>query len=89
MYSNEQHRTTFYGKVAKYLKDHKADSTHSQTSLTSRWRMINRETVKFCGSLAKIEAKNASGTIAEMKIEKARELFKEIYGFSQVGMYYA
>ncbi|XP_075654788.1 uncharacterized protein LOC142624953 [Castanea sativa] len=27
VYSNEQHRTTFYGKIAKYFKDHKTDST--------------------------------------------------------------
>ena len=30
--------------------------------------MINRETVKFCGPLAKIEAKNESETTAEMKV---------------------
>nr|XP_023902075.1 DEAD-box ATP-dependent RNA helicase 18-like [Quercus suber] len=29
--------------------------------------VINRETTKFCGSLAKIEAKNESGTIEQMK----------------------
>ncbi|KAK7849515.1 glutathione s-transferase t3 [Quercus suber] len=70
VHSNEQHKTTFYDKVAKYFKDHKTDSTRT-----------------------KIEAKNESGTIAEMKIyntnemfeetnyiKKARELFKELYG---------
>ncbi|KAK7822901.1 glutathione s-transferase t3 [Quercus suber] len=80
VHGNEQHKTTFYGKVAKYFKDHKTDSTRSISSLTSRWGMINRETVKFCGALAKVEAKNESGTTAEMKIKKARELFKELYG---------
>ena len=68
VHGNEQHKTTFYGKVAKYFKDHKIDSTRSISSLTSRWGVINRETVKFCGSLAKIEAKNESGTTAEMKV---------------------
>ncbi|XP_075638433.1 uncharacterized protein LOC142610506 [Castanea sativa] len=82
VYGNEQHKTTFYGKVAKYFKDHKTTSTRSQTSLTSRWGVINRETVKFCGSLAKIEAKNESGTTANDKIVKAREFFKEIHGYS-------
>ncbi|XP_050290274.1 glutathione S-transferase T3-like [Quercus robur] len=81
VHGNEQHKTTFYGKVAKYFKDHRTNSTRSISSLTSRWGVINRETVKFCGSLAKIEAKNESGTTAEMKIEKARELFKELYGY--------
>ncbi|KAK7839767.1 hypothetical protein CFP56_017543 [Quercus suber] len=81
VYGNEQNKTTFYGKAAKYFKDYKTDSTRSISSLTSRWGVINRETVKFCGSLAKIEAKNESGTTTEMKIEKARELFKEIYGY--------
>lgn len=68
IYGNEQHRTTFYGKVAKYIKDHKTESTSSISSLTSRWGVINRETVKFCGSLAKIEVKNESGTTVEMKV---------------------
>ena len=68
VHGNEQHKTTFYGKVAKYFKDHKIDSTRSISSLTSRWGVINRETVKFCGFLAKIEAKNESGTTAEMKV---------------------
>ncbi|KAL4606994.1 hypothetical protein ACB092_09G143500 [Castanea dentata] len=93
VYGNEQQKTTFYGKVAKYFKDHKTNSTRTQTSLTSRWGVINRETVKFCGSLAKIEAKNESGTTTDDKklimlylfnffwIVKARELFKEIHGY--------
>ena len=68
VHGNEQYKTTFYGKVAKYFKDHKTDSTRSISSLTSRWGVINRETVKFCGSLAKIEAKNESGTTVEMKV---------------------
>ncbi|KAL0002456.1 hypothetical protein SO802_016237 [Lithocarpus litseifolius] len=80
VYGNEQHKTTFYGKVEKYFKDHKTDSTRSMASLTSRWGTINRETVKFCGALAKIEAKNESGSTTDDKIEKARELFKEIHG---------
>ena len=68
MYGNEQHKTTFYGKVAKYLMDHKTDSTRSVASLTTRWGTINRETVKFVGSLAKIEVKNESGTTAHDKV---------------------
>ena len=36
VYGNEQHKTTFYGKVTKYFKDHKTDSTRSISSLTSR-----------------------------------------------------
>ncbi|XP_050290482.1 uncharacterized protein LOC126728739 [Quercus robur] len=67
VYGNEQHKTTFYGKVAKYFMDHKTDSTRSVASLTTRWGTINRETVKFVGSLAKIEAKNESGTTAHDK----------------------
>ena len=68
VYGNEQHKTTFYGKVAKYFKDHKIDSTRSISPLTSRWGVINREIVKFCGSLGKIEAKNESGTTVEVKV---------------------
>ncbi|XP_030944883.1 uncharacterized protein LOC115969389 [Quercus lobata] len=67
VYGNEQHKTTFYGKVAKYFMDQKTDSTRSVASLTTRWGIINRETVKFVGSLAKIEAKNESGTMAHDK----------------------
>ncbi|XP_030925833.1 uncharacterized protein LOC115952740 [Quercus lobata] len=67
VYGNKQHKTTFYGKVAKYFKDHKTDFTRSVSSLTSRWGTINRETVKFYGSLAKIEAKNESGTTTDDK----------------------
>ena len=68
VYGNEQHKTTFYGKVAKYFTDHKTDSTRSVASLTTRWGTINRETVKFCGSLAKIEVKNESGTADHDKV---------------------
>ena len=68
VYGNEQHKTTFYGKVAKYFTDHKTNSTRSVASLTTRWGTINRETVKFVGSLAKIEAKNESGTTAHDKV---------------------
>nr|POE60238.1 hypothetical protein CFP56_76716 [Quercus suber] len=72
VYGNEQYRTTFYGKVTKYFKDHKTDSTCSISSLTSRWGVIN-------GSLAKIEAKNESGTIAKMKfISTGRSFFREL-----------
>ena len=48
--------------------DHKTDSTRSVASLTTRWGTINRETVKFVGSLAKIEAKNESGTTTHDKV---------------------
>ena len=68
MYGNEQHITTFYDKVAKYFKDHSTDFTRSISSLTSQWGVINRETTKFCGSLAKIEAKNKSGTIEQINV---------------------
>ena len=68
VFGNEQYKTTFYGKVAKYFTDHKTDSTRSVASLTTRWGTINRETVKFCGSLAKIETKNESGTTAFDKV---------------------
>ena len=68
VYGNEQHKTTFYGKVVKYFMDHKTDSTRSVASLTTRWGTINRETVKFVGSLTKIEAKNESGTTAHDKV---------------------
>nr|POE52786.1 glutathione s-transferase t3 [Quercus suber] len=68
VYGNEQHKSTFYGKVAKYFTEHKTDSTRSVAFLTTRWGTINRETVKFVGSLAKIEAKNESGTSAHDKL---------------------
>ena len=55
VFGNEQYKTTFYGKVAKYFMDHKTDSTRSVASLTTRWGTINRETVKFCGSLVKLK----------------------------------
>jgi len=35
VHGNEQHKTTFYGKVAKYFKDHKTNYTCSISSLTS------------------------------------------------------
>ena len=68
VYGNEQHKTTFYDKVVKYFTNHKTDSTRSVASLTTRWGTINRETVKFCGSLAKIEVKNESGTADHDKV---------------------
>ena len=68
VFGNEQYKTTFYDKVAKYFMDHKTDSTRSVASLTTRWGTINRETVKFCGSLAKIEVKNESGTADHDKV---------------------
>ena len=35
VYGNEQHKTTFYDKIAKYFTNHKTDSTRSVASLTT------------------------------------------------------
>ena len=35
VYGNEQHKTIFYGKVAKYFTDYKTNSTRSVASLTT------------------------------------------------------
>ena len=41
---------------------------HSNTSLSSQWGNINRETSRFAGFMAKVKAKNRSGVTDEDKV---------------------
>ena len=66
---NEQKQETFTAKVWQYFCQHNTYGTkRSSSSLKSRWSTINRETSKFCGVMAKIEAKNQSGVTDKDKI---------------------
>ena len=66
---NEQKQETFTAKVWQYFGQHNSYGTkRSSSSLKSRWSTINRETSKFCGVMAKIEAKNQSGVTDKDKI---------------------
>ena len=59
---NEQKQETFTAKVWRYFCMHNTYGTKRfSSSLKCRWSIINRETSKFCGVMAKIEVKNQSG----------------------------
>lgn len=69
MHGNEQKQETFTAKVWQYFFMHnKYGTKHSSSSLKSRWSTINRKTSKFCGFMAKIEAKNQSDATNKDKV---------------------
>ena len=64
VHGNEQKQETFHKKIWQYFCQHNlSDTTRIVVSLSSRWGMINRETSRFCGFIATLEATPYSGTI--------------------------
>nr|POE94022.1 hypothetical protein CFP56_34247 [Quercus suber] len=56
-------------KIGQYFCEKNTYGTTSSTfSLQSRWENINRETSRFAGFMAKIEARNPSGGTYEDKL---------------------
>ncbi|KAL0005197.1 hypothetical protein SO802_012758 [Lithocarpus litseifolius] len=61
MHGNEQKQEIFTAKIWQYFCMHNTYGIErSSSSLKIQWSTINRETSKFCGVMAKIEAKNQS-----------------------------
>ena len=68
MHGNKQKQETFCEKVWQYFcKNNTFETTHSSSPLSSRWGTINRETSKFVGFIAKVEAQNQNGAIDQKK----------------------
>ena len=65
----DQRIEKFWKKVCQYFCENNTyGTTHSASSLQSRWGNINRETSRFAGFMAKIEARNPSGGTYEDKV---------------------
>ncbi|XP_023901088.1 glutathione S-transferase T3 [Quercus suber] len=60
-----------------FCENNTCGTTCSASSLQSRWGNISRETSRFAGFMAKIEARNPSGGTYEDKLKDAKELYKE------------
>ncbi|KAL4598249.1 hypothetical protein ACB092_11G047700, partial [Castanea dentata] len=72
----DQKTDTFWEKVWQYFCENNTyGTTRSVSSVTSRWGTISREISKFAGLLAKIEARNPSGSTDQMKLEDAKVLY--------------
>ncbi|KAL4620149.1 hypothetical protein ACB092_06G132900 [Castanea dentata] len=72
----DQKADTFWEKVWQYFCENNTyRTTRSVSFVTSRWGTISRETSKFAGLLAKIEAQNPSGATDQMKLEDAKVLY--------------
>ncbi|KAL4626858.1 hypothetical protein ACB092_05G127000 [Castanea dentata] len=54
-------------------------TTHSISSLSSRWGNINRETSRFDGFMAKVKAQNQSGATDEDKKKKTAFAFEHCW----------
>ncbi|KAK9996683.1 hypothetical protein SO802_021369 [Lithocarpus litseifolius] len=80
VHGNEQKQETFTAKVWQYFCQHNTYGTkRSSSSLKGRRSMINRETSKFCGVMAKIESKNQSGaTDKDNVVSMGRSLFRKL-----------
>ncbi|KAL4632553.1 hypothetical protein ACB092_04G059600 [Castanea dentata] len=79
---NEQKQETFTAKVWQYFCMHNTYGTkRSSSSLKSRWSTINKKTSKFCGFVAKIEAKSQSDASDKDKLDQAKALYKDTSGF--------
>ena len=69
IHSNEQTQNTFCQKVWEYFKEHNTSgTTYTVISLISHWRTINKETNRFCGCMAKVNAIYQSGTTEQDKV---------------------
>ncbi|KAK7837976.1 glutathione S-transferase T3 [Quercus suber] len=77
VHGTEQKGDKFWTKIwESFCKNNTYGTTRSSTSLSSRWGNINRETSRFAGFMAKVEARNSSGGTDEDKLKEAKELYK-------------
>ncbi|XP_050286618.1 glutathione S-transferase T3-like isoform X2 [Quercus robur] len=78
VHGNELKQERFWEKIWQYFcQCSPSGSTRTAGSLQSRWGMINRETSRFCGFIAALEATPHSGTTEHDKIENAKAMYKE------------
>ena len=67
--SNEQTHNTFRQKIWEYFTQYNTSGTTCiAISLRRRWKMINKETNKFCGCMAKVNACYQSGITKQDKV---------------------
>ena len=63
VHGNELKQERFWAKIWQYFcQCSSSGSTRTAGSLQSQWEMINRETSRFCGFIAALEATPHSGT---------------------------
>nr|POF22730.1 hypothetical protein CFP56_08411 [Quercus suber] len=78
VHGTEQKGDKFWAKIWEYFcTNNTYGTTHSSSSLSSRWGNINRETSWFAGFMAKIEARNSSGVTDKDKNQSKWSMPKE------------
>ena len=69
VHGTDQRAEKFWEKIWQYFcKNNTYGTTRSTFSLSNRWGTINRETSKFDRFMVKVEARNQSGVIDQMKV---------------------
>ena len=69
VHGTDQKVETFWKKIWEFFCANNTYGTiRSSTSLSSRWGNINRETSRFARFMAKVEARDKSGTTNEDKV---------------------
>ena len=69
VHGTDQRGQKFWEKIWQYFCENNTYGiTRFASSLSSRWGNINRETSRFAGFMAKVEARNKSGAIDEDKV---------------------
>ena len=69
VHGTDQKGDKFWTKIWEFFcANNTYGTTRSSTSLSSRWGNINRETSRFAGFMAKVEARDKSGTTNEDKV---------------------
>ena len=69
VHGTDQKGEKFWMKIWEYFRVNNTYGTkRSNTSLSSQWGNINRETSRFAGFMAKVKAKNRSGVTDEDKV---------------------
>ena len=63
-----------HGNELKQGNHNAASATRTPISLSSQWRMINKETSRFCGFLASLEGLYQSGTTEQDEVN-VRDIF--------------
>ncbi|KAL4596753.1 hypothetical protein ACB092_12G185200 [Castanea dentata] len=77
MHGTHQRAEKFWEKIWQYFCENNTyGTTRSVSSLSSRWGNISRETSRFAGFMATVEARNQSGATGEDKLKDPKDLYK-------------
>ena len=72
-----------------FISIHPNDLERNPTSLSVRWKQVQKAVNKFCGVFAQVETRNESGKTFEDKVRDAMTLYQDVVGspFTMFGLW--